>query len=1030
MSTAATAAAGVANDSSSSSSSSAASVATASTPSEPVARRSARNRRNKEDKEEEDEEAASGGGGGGNGGNGGNIQEEESGSEVDAASEDGGNGNGNGNGGRPRRSTRNNGQPQQPQVLKGNKNNGGARKAATAVSAPSSAPSTTATSTAVSNPNPSSSSAKKQPTTKNNRVPDIESPEENNSPAAVSATDDATSDRNTEEEAVKVNGRPTTASATRPMRSRRQTPSGGGSRDSSRTGDGTAAGEDGDVGAATSSSEVIAGGGQSNDSSSAEVPSKRKRRTPRLPNSTTSSSATTPAATASATATTAPSSSPTKRLLRCKLCSAEMPSRSKLKRHAVDRHFKEEISRDLSNKRPYRCPAKGCQFEAEAFGQLVRHYGPSHAVEKYMAQVEYSDSAGPTTAPSTAKEASSGKIENGTNEDLQSVANDDDEELEEEEGETMLSGGESADEASENEEAAAGESRSAGPESQSDEEMEDDMGEEEEDEDAEDSEEEEEEEEEDGEENSEAVDNAAAADVPMEEDVDEDNVIVIKRGPGRPRKRHDPDAPKNMREFRRQVEENLKTLDGTHAVAVDERNIRCVCGKLVRLCNIYYWKYLVQKPFVRNGAVIQKGHWFTCPTVLEKGSFIPQHEISQEEIEASKAAAGTTAAASASASGKRSLSSSRANSDAESESESSPVKRRSRRVIKRTEAAAEAAAAAAAACLDEPAAKKRKSSAAESGEGSSDPAEEFSVERHIRDLLASRVPGETFLQDGPCFEMGFDVSMCRMCRLVPDDERREMMIKGVDEDSCDISCCFYGFRKLRATKAGQMTVKGYLNPKLDPTEKEMELWETGKTEPHVPPEKARHILGLIGDQFCDMVQQEYKCLSLNPNGSSGVVWKPAVKGVREMCDVCKTTLFNVHWTCDRCGMFICLDCYQHRSKGLVQDFSDTARRFGLFGEEPADEYGWPMCNGGEVHVMERLLTAQIIPRAALLDVARKLHEVRAREGINQFCHGNEEIDSLFSEDGLIKFGVSCKVSLVPFYSGINASHSISDCGQY
>ena len=187
--------------------------------------------------------------------------------------------------------------------------------------------------------------------------------------------------------------------------------------------------------------------------------------------------------------------------------------------------------------------------------------------------------------------------------------------------------------------------------------------------------------------------------------------------------------------------------------------------------------------------------------------------------------------------------------------------------------------------------------------------------------MQSRVANETFLQDGPCFEMGFEVPMCRMCRLVPYDERREMLFKGVDEDSCDISCCFYGFRKLRATKMGQMQVKGYLSPVFDPTDKETELWMTGAaSQKDLTPEKARYILGLIGDLFCDMVRQEYKCLRLNAADSrmGNVVWKPAVKGVREMCDTCKTTLFNFHWMCGQCGMFICIDCYQFRRACLVK----------------------------------------------------------------------------------------------------------------
>ena len=40
-----------------------------------------------------------------------------------------------------------------------------------------------------------------------------------------------------------------------------------------------------------------------------------------------------------------------------------------------------------------------------------------------------------------------------------------------------------------------------------------------------------------------------------------------------------------------------------------------------------------------------------------------------------------------------------------------------------------------------------------------------------------------------------------------------------------------------------------------------------------------------------------------------VAWKRAVLQVREMCDICATTMFNTHWTCDRCGFAVCLDCF-------------------------------------------------------------------------------------------------------------------------
>lgn len=41
-----------------------------------------------------------------------------------------------------------------------------------------------------------------------------------------------------------------------------------------------------------------------------------------------------------------------------------------------------------------------------------------------------------------------------------------------------------------------------------------------------------------------------------------------------------------------------------------------------------------------------------------------------------------------------------------------------------------------------------------------------------------------------------------------------------------------------------------------------------------------------------------------------IAWKRVVKGVREMCDVCETTLFNFHWACGKCGFAVCIDCYK------------------------------------------------------------------------------------------------------------------------
>ena len=43
-----------------------------------------------------------------------------------------------------------------------------------------------------------------------------------------------------------------------------------------------------------------------------------------------------------------------------------------------------------------------------------------------------------------------------------------------------------------------------------------------------------------------------------------------------------------------------------------------------------------------------------------------------------------------------------------------------------------------------------------------------------------------------------------------------------------------------------------------------------------------------------------------------VAWKRAVAGVREMCDACATTVFNIHWVCEKCGFGVCPDCFRSK----------------------------------------------------------------------------------------------------------------------
>jgi hypothetical protein len=82
--------------------------------------------------------------------------------------------------------------------------------------------------------------------------------------------------------------------------------------------------------------------------------------------------------------------------------------------------------------------------------------------------------------------------------------------------------------------------------------------------------------------------------------------------------------------------------------------------------------------------------------------------------------------------------------------------------------------------------------------------------------------------------------------------------------------------------------------------------------------------------------------------------------------------------------------FQFRKGGLIKE-KDSEREW-------ADEYNWPLCTNGESHNIRRLLLAQIIPKNELLDLADKLHKLRLRLNLNQFCHPqkNEDFTDAYS----------------------------------
>jgi len=110
-----------------------------------------------------------------------------------------------------------------------------------------------------------------------------------------------------------------------------------------------------------------------------------------------------------------------------------------------------------------------------------------------------------------------------------------------------------------------------------------------------------------------------------------------------------------------------------------------------------------------------------------------------------------------------------------------------------------------------------------------------------------------------------------------------------------------------------------------------------------------------------------------------VCWKRAVQGVREMCDVCDVTLFNIHWVCQMCGFAVCFGCFRLRAfeppvgVAAAEDGSrcDNAKsevggrcedpRCVLCDRESAVER-WLTCSTNQKpHAQDELMMAQILP---------------------------------------------------------------------
>ncbi|KAK3563315.1 hypothetical protein QTP86_021725, partial [Hemibagrus guttatus] len=236
--------------------------------------------------------------------------------------------------------------------------------------------------------------------------------------------------------------------------------------------------------------------------------------------------------------------------------------------------------------------------------------------------------------------------------------------------------------------------------------------------------------------------------------------------------------------------------------------------------------------------------------------------------------------------------------------------------------------------------------------------------RKVRKLKQS---GEAFLQDDSCAEVGANVQKCRECRLDRSRKAQEPVISPV-------FCRFYYFRRLSFSKNGVVRVDGF-SVVEDTDEEAVRVWVAGfeaeqnHKQKEMELDTAKYILTLIGDKFCQLVKTENTAVTWVKKETQ-VMWKRAVRGVREMCDACEATLFNIHWACHKCGFVVCMDCYKARERKSAKD---------------KELYAWVRCVKNQPHDLKNLMPTQIVPERVLADLQSTMHSIRREYGIPSQC---------------------------------------------
>lgn len=239
---------------------------------------------------------------------------------------------------------------------------------------------------------------------------------------------------------------------------------------------------------------------------------------------------------------------------------------------------------------------------------------------------------------------------------------------------------------------------------------------------------------------------------------------------------------------------------------------------------------------------------------------------------------------------------------------------------------------------------------------------------------------EQFLQKGICLSLPSNIDKCIECCVY---QNKKNLTK---RDYDNITCRFYAFRLLKFTKAGNLVVAGYPDPHKNLNDTDIKIW---LPEKHILSpstfniQASMKILEDAGGQFCRFVQDEREALKLNwpyEGKKRKVVWKKYVNGIREMCDVCKTTIFNNHWSCGKCGFVVCVDCFKCK---LREKYMGS-----IYGKKV-----WLRCSSHQEHEIDHLNITQILAGDSLSCISKLMHQTCVSFNIPLDCDCNKIVDT-------------------------------------